>query len=522
MVHNDYDVLPYRSMPFAQTQPSHLAATAMLFGMEPPPVAGSRVLELGCAAGGNIIPLAVRFPNAQFSGVDLSARHVEDGQRTIRQLGLNNIQITQGDLAAIDLAGQQFDYIICHGVFSWVPRSVQDAIFRICSENLVSNGVAYISYNVLPGWHLRKIVRDLCTHHAGKEGAPQHRVARARWMLNQVAKLSSDTTNFGRILRDEAKLTAPLPDSYILGEFLADENSPCYFHEFVDRAADHGLTFLCEANLAASIPESYGAEQAKLIRAIAGSSGAVLEQYIDFFTGRPFRRSLLIKSGQASTIQRTLSPERLRPLHFSSQLRLDPVASEGANAVFTHQQRSMSTNDPVLRRVMERLASAYPGTCTLDDLVGAIEDYNLPDPPQSKAIAEARLSEALFKAVASADITISSTPLQVGRAMSGFPAVFKLARLQAAGGQDWANSLQHRAVALHPAMRVLLPFLDGTQDRNMLRERLDEALRTRQISIEQLNKDSEHIDPVRLKAVAETMLEQMLRYLEENALLVPG
>lgn len=514
----DYDVLPYRSTPFAHTQPTHLAAIATLFGMVPPPADRAQVLELGCAAGGNIIPLAARFPEAQFVGFDLSARHVQDGQNAIRELGLTNIEIIRGDIAAIALAGRQFDYVICHGVFSWVPRAVQDAIFRICSENLAPNGVAYVSYNVLPGWHLRKIVRDVCAYHAGADGSPQHRVVRARWILDQVAKLSSDTTNFGRILRDEAKLTAPLPDSYILGEFLADENEPCYFHEFVDRAADHGLRFLCETNLAASIPENYGAEQARLIRSIAGTSGASVEQYIDFFSGRPFRRSLLIKIDQDSAIDRSLSPQRLRSLHFAGRLHADSAASTEAASVFTDGHLTMTTNDPVVRRAMETLAAASPGACTLDELLGVSRSEDSANPPPGGPSIEARLLSALFKAVSAGHVTLSSLPLYVGRAGARRPAVFKVARLQAASGQEWASSLGHRAVALHPAMRLLLPLLDGAQDRSALRDRLVDALRNRELAIEQLS-DGALADPGRLEAAATAMLDHMLRYLEQNALL---
>src|ERR1700754_323283 len=65
-----YDALPYPAMPITYTQPSHLAALAMLFGLSPANAEHARVLELGCASGGNIIPLASRFPNAHFVGID--------------------------------------------------------------------------------------------------------------------------------------------------------------------------------------------------------------------------------------------------------------------------------------------------------------------------------------------------------------------------------------------------------------------------------------------------------------------
>ena len=196
------------------------------------PLDRARVLELGCASGGNIIPLAARFPNARFLGIDLAQRHIADGRQRIAALGLANVELRQGDVTQVVFAGEHFDYVICHGVFSWVPQAAQDAILKICGEALATNGVATISYNVLPGWHLRRIVRDICLHHVGKDGPPQQRVVGARRLLEQIAKSASETDPYGQLLRNEAMRTARRPASYILGEFLAADNAPCYFHEF--------------------------------------------------------------------------------------------------------------------------------------------------------------------------------------------------------------------------------------------------------------------------------------------------
>ena len=168
----DYDALPYVSVPYHQTQPARLAGIARLFGMDAPDASRASVLELGCASGGNIVPLAARFPEARFVGVDLSARQVADGQARIAALGLTNIEIVQGDIATVDLSSRRFDYVICHGVYSWVPPEVQEAMFRIMAKTLAGNGIAYVSYNTYPGWHLRTVVRDICLRHAGSARAP--------------------------------------------------------------------------------------------------------------------------------------------------------------------------------------------------------------------------------------------------------------------------------------------------------------------------------------------------------------
>jgi cyclopropane fatty-acyl-phospholipid synthase-like methyltransferase len=151
-----YDDLPYVSHPFPQTHPARLGAVARIFKLTAPDLSRARVLELGCAAGGNLIPLAARHPDAYFLGVDLSQRQIEEGQQRVAALGLSNINLRRQSLTDLWSKDGGFDYIICHGVYSWVPEQVRDAILRIARENLAPNGVAFISYNVQPGWRLRQ------------------------------------------------------------------------------------------------------------------------------------------------------------------------------------------------------------------------------------------------------------------------------------------------------------------------------------------------------------------------------
>ena len=156
-----YDAVPYESHAFPQTAPGHLAAIAYLFGMDTMDVSTARVLEIGCAAGGNLIPFAMLHPQARVVGIDLSSVQVDQGRRRVQALGLWNLELLQGDVAAMDLTALgQFDFIICHGVYSWVPANVQEAILSAFDTVLAPKGVAYISYNVYPGWKSKEIVRD--------------------------------------------------------------------------------------------------------------------------------------------------------------------------------------------------------------------------------------------------------------------------------------------------------------------------------------------------------------------------
>jgi len=116
-----YDQTPYPNLSYSQSHPDRLATVATLLGMSPAAVERCRVLELGCAGGGNLIPMAYGLPESQFVGIDISARQIAEGQSVVAALGLKNITFKQMDIMEIGADLGQFDYIIAHGVYSWVP-----------------------------------------------------------------------------------------------------------------------------------------------------------------------------------------------------------------------------------------------------------------------------------------------------------------------------------------------------------------------------------------------------------------
>src|SRR5262245_57118876 len=117
---NSYDDVPYENFAFVQTHPDRLATIARMFGLITPEVSTSRVLELGCASGGNLLPMAFNLPRAEFVGIDLSQRQIERGRETIAAVGIPNARLEHASILDISRDWGTFDYIICHGVFSWV------------------------------------------------------------------------------------------------------------------------------------------------------------------------------------------------------------------------------------------------------------------------------------------------------------------------------------------------------------------------------------------------------------------
>ena len=302
-----YDDLPYPGSPFPQTHPIRLATIATLFGMKPPAVETCRVLELGCTDGGNLIPMAVAFPQAEFVGLDLSKRQIETGQSTLDAIGLTNIQLHHEDILAVEDQYGKFDYIIAHGVFSWVPEVVQEKIFSVIKQLLTSQGVGYISYNTYPGWRMRGMLRDMMLYHTRRFSDNKQRIEQARALIDFLAKAApADGGAYNVLLSGELESMQTWPDSYIFHESLEAHNEPLYFHEFVDRANSHGLRYLGEAALSAMLTSDLSDEVTATLQEV-GRDIVEMEQYMDFVRNRTFRQTLLCH--EDATLDRTLSPE---------------------------------------------------------------------------------------------------------------------------------------------------------------------------------------------------------------------
>jgi len=513
----DFNLLPYDSHAYPQSSPERLFALATLFGLTPPAVETATILELGCASGGNIIPTALRHPRAQIRGIDLAQRHVEEAQRRIQSLGLSNIEIEQGDVTSLDLPEQAFDCVIAHGLYSWVPPAARDAILGITGRCLRENGVAYVSYNVFPGWQMRSIIRDLMLFHAGEQGPPAQRIGKARWVIENVAKMTNADSSYGTMLRHEAAQLAKVKDSYILGEFLVPENAPCYFRDFNAAAESHGLVYLCESEVETCIPDTFGPEFATLVRTMSASQLVPLEQYIDFFAGRTFRQTLLVRKEQAAMILRQLEPKPARTLHFSCKLQFDAEASEEGKFQYrTPQGRTVTTASSAMRRVLKELAAAYPDTRTFTELLqsAATPDVSIDEKE------EAAILDTLFQMIVAGIIRPSIVPIRTGKSTAQQLVAWAIARMDAAAGQAETANLRHETVTLDVVNRALLPYVDGAHSRATLRRKLLEAVQSKRIDMKDEKTGTPLVDGALDAAVAEHV-DLALARLAEAALLQP-
>lgn len=506
-----YDEVPYSSYPYPRTHPDHLATLARLFDLDPPPPETCRVLELGAASGGNLIPLAEALPRARFLGLDLSARQVAEGQAAIRALGLTNVELRHADLAQFAAGEGPFDYIICHGVYSWVPRPVQDAILAICRRELSDQGIAYVSYNTYPGWHLRGAVREMMNYHARRFDRAETRIEQSRALLEFLTAATAEQTGaYARLLRDEIEILRRHEDAYLFHEHLEDANEPLYFHEFADRAEAAGLRFLSEAQFSEMVPENFSPEIQETLRRVS-TDLLSMEQYLDFVRNRTFRRTLLCRAELEPA--RHVTAARLRGLYLAAPFAGgEPNTDEPGEMTYRHPHGALlSISAPEQRRVIERVSAAWPGSLALDEL-----SREWPDARPGEALPEG-LAHFVLRLYASELVELRPGPDRFTTLVSARPRAGALARLQAPTS-PWVTNRRHEQVTLTPADRQLLGLLDGRHDRAALVASLTECVTA---GLLRLEFDERALrEPGEVAAAWGDALDPLLERLARRALLV--
>jgi methyltransferase-like protein/2-polyprenyl-3-methyl-5-hydroxy-6-metoxy-1,4-benzoquinol methylase len=518
---NSYDQVPYQSHPFVQCTPDRLAVIATLHGIKPAPPARCRVLELGCSSGGNLLPLAERFPDSEFLGIDGSARQAAAGREAVEHLGLCNIQLEHRDILEVGPELGKFDYIITHGVFSWVPPRVQEKILRICTENLSPNGVAYVSYNAYPGWHMRGIIRDMMLYRARPFDKPVDRVRHARALVDFLAEsVPAEDNAYGILLRSELESLRRKEDHYLFHEHLEACNQPFYFHQFMELATASGLQYVGEADYGAMSLGNVPPAALKVLNAVAEDRLA-LEQYMDFLRNRMFRQTLLCHN--ALSVDEEIAAERALGLYVSSpakpETQIVDVRSR-AKAVFRGAGAVTTTTEPVMKAAMLHLAEIWPRAVSVTELIAVARSRVNPVAALvdvTRVSADSRkLVEPLLRCYATGQVEFTASPSSFTTIVSQRPTASQLARRQAQSSHRVTN-LRHESVTLDDLHRHVLRHLDGKSDRAALLGKLAELVAQGSLMLREDGRPIEEAN--RVRETLDSPLSAALSMLAGNALL---
>lgn len=367
-VENPYDVFPYRSSPIDWTAPERLAACSALHGGPQPSLSGYRVLELGCGDGANLLPMAFYRRGAEFVGVDSSRFAIGRAEERRRELGLSNVRFIGADFAAAaaELSGS-FEFIIAHGVVSWVSVAAREQLLSLCAERLARGGLVYLNYNTRPGWTVRGMVRESLLAHTAHIPGLRERAAAARQVAASVAaSLAGVDHPYSQLLSREYAFVAAADPTYVAHEFLAPENQAFWRSEFAALAGRWGLTFVADAD--------FNYETGRLPRAAAdelgpcGLTGLAPGDALDLLTYRQLHSPIF-----------TNAPASAERGPFASWFMASPlvalssgVHADGASPLWLFRHPSgyeVDVKEELLARALQAVAPLWPRGVRLVELL---------------------------------------------------------------------------------------------------------------------------------------------------------
>ncbi len=483
---NHYDAIPYDSSPLPQTHPNHLASLGYLYGLPVTDPECCRVLELGSGNGGNLIPMAWYLPSSHFVGVELAPAPAAAAQSLATTLGLSNIQLLQADLMALSAKSLgSFDYVIAHGLWSWVPESVRQQILILIGQVLNPGGVALVSYNTLPGWRMRGMLRDMLGYHTRHATNPEEQFAQTENLMQFLSVGLADLdTAHARYLKAELVGWRQADRGYLYHEYLEPDNTPVLFSDFVKQAQQAGLGYVTDADLASVFPETLGESGVKALYPY--QDRLEREQYADFLCNRNFRQSLLCRT-QDHPLEQP-DPARFQSLAFYADLLIPPkldLRRAKAQMFRTRDGVAVEVIHPLTKAALMILVNTFPNAMTFDALHNAARQAVTAAGATTLAQQSEHLVGELFNCYAHHHCWAELRPQSLNKPYKpvSHPQIALLGRAQLAAGHRYLSTPRHVTMAVDEFARALADKMDGTATVHELVSQLVEAISIGQITL---------------------------------------
>ena len=444
---NTYEVLRYPTAPQPNTLPAAFGVLAHLRGRNIAPFSRSRVLEIGCGDGGNLLSLAMLAPESEFVGFDLAHSPIADAQAMAAAAGLTNVRFNVGDIGDPHVVDGEFDYIIAHGIYAWVPAQVRQAMMALLSRALAPEGLAFISYNVAPGCIIRQGIRTVLQDQVGGIAEPKEKLEATREPLQFFAEGWEEGGGFyPKVLAEEARHMLERDPAVLFHDELGGWFEPQMLSDVVAAARGQVLEYLCDAQPPLNHEAFFPSVASPSIRERSGNDWVRYEQMKDFLTLRLFRQSLICRP---SSVEPAITDwTGLLPLHAEGRF-VRKESESGAAAFETRDGTPIETDDAAFAGIIQRIADAFPGSLPLADVV---------DGPL--------IGNAILQLYLLGVLGLRTEPIELARHPGPRPLANKLARAQAARGAAAVATMRHISMRLpDEGSRQFLTLLDGTKTR---------------------------------------------------------
>ncbi|MCH9684280.1 MAG: class I SAM-dependent methyltransferase [Deltaproteobacteria bacterium] len=478
-----YDDVPYEDFPVTESHVDTLYVEARRAGLDAVPPRRARILELGCAHAVNLIPMAFDLPQAQCLGIDLSPKQIERGRAHVQSLGLSNLELRCADVMELELGARRFDYVIAHGLYSWVPEPVRARVLTLCRDHLAEGGVAYLSYNAMPAWGIRGAIARALLQGVGAVEDVFEKVRRARAVLARLEQVQPlRGTAEGALMKIEIDALRDVPDSYLLHEYLVPCSRAFYLCEVVERAQQAGLRWIGDVAPGSLSP----AERRRTRAALEGLADdpLVAEQLTDIVGFRQFRASLLCRAD--ASLATPPSWSELLADSFVAAPPADPSPGDSAE----------------VRVVLDALGQRWPRDLPLDVLAEGLGGE------------VASVVDTLGSLIADGRVRLRPRSLPIVTEPGEQPGVSALARFESQH-RSFVTTPLHEHSPLDVFHSALVALLDGLHTRAALVEALADDIEAGRLKL-----TSEHV-PTRaqLSAALVGMVERGLNGLALTGML---
>jgi SAM-dependent methyltransferase len=295
--------IEYPEKYFQELSPVWLNYVASLHGYPPVPLERRfEYLELGCGPATSSLIHAAAFPDASFWACDFNRDFIAAAIRRAESLDVDNVQLIAKSFEALDLDDLPlFDFIVLHGVYSWVSADVRDVLLRIIRRSLRPDGIVYVSYNCQPGWApeepLRRLMLELADIRADSRSRVEH-AQRTLGKLRGTTRYESANPSVGSAI--DAYLKSD--PAYLAHEFFNESWHPSYSIDVEDEMASIGLAFVGSATLTDNFVElQLSSEAAVAIEKLETARQRKLAT--DFAVNRQFRRDIFVKGARVDSAE---------------------------------------------------------------------------------------------------------------------------------------------------------------------------------------------------------------------------
>ncbi|NRB10013.1 MAG: methyltransferase regulatory domain-containing protein [Rickettsiaceae bacterium] len=515
-----YDNFSYVSYPFEYNRPENLRAISSIFGLNTPSMEKARVLEFGSASGGNLIRFAQDYPNAEIVGIDISKKQIDEGLKQIKKFGIKNLTLKHMSITDLDESMGKFDYIICHGIFSWVPTEVREGIFSASKKLLSENGVAFISYNTLPGWNMNNTIREAMLFHAANFEDEKQKIEQARAALNFLRDSLKDQKNsYSKFMQAAADNIAQKENYYLRHEYLAEENCPIYFHDFVSQARKHKLEYLGDTDIHRMYVGNLPPKAAEMLSQI--NDIVRTEQYIDFMNNTIFRCTILCHN--TVNINRNITNDSMSNLFFIAPIKgevlpnKDNIQNPDINLKFIINDVAdtyIAASDPILKAALYVISENQGNPLSVSEIAAKAKQYL---PTISKSDLEAGFHNHIGRLIFSGAVKVMLDKPKSIYKISNTPKVSVLALTQAkemqhANGNHWITNQANQITTYKAEQMLVIQLLDGKNTIKQIKEKILVMLKSGEINAV---KDGKQISDVKqLEKITASIVDSTLNSLK--------